>query len=99
MSLRALIEQLRAAFLAEKKSGICDLKFPGDCDQRSLLKAAEKDAQVQHGGNHDTVIDPATGQVITQTPRHDPKSGTCRAIIKDMKKAKCGCPGPTCPRE
>lgn len=73
--------------LLEKRSGIKDLRFPGDCDQRDLLRAAEKDAVVKHGGNHDTVVDPETGAVITQLPRHDPKPGTCRAIIKALQKA------------
>lgn len=83
MNLRPLIEQLRG--LAEKKRGIQSLQFPGDCDQRELLKAAERDASVKHGGNHDTVLDPETGQVVTQIPRHDPVPNTCRRIIKDLK--------------
>lgn len=83
MSMRRLISQLRL----EKKGGVRDLKFPGDCDQKSLLRAASRKGIVQHGGNHDTVIDPDDNQVVTQIPRHDPKSGTCRAIIKALKKA------------
>lgn len=82
--IRALTQQLRSV-LQEKKTGIANLRFPSDCDQRELLRAAARDAEVRHGGNHDTVVDPETGQVITQLPRHDPKPGTCRAIIKDLK--------------
>jgi hypothetical protein len=85
IKLRTEVTELRN--LMEKRSGVKDLKFPGDCDQRTLLRAAEADGTVKHGGNHDTVIDPTTGAVITQLPRHDPKSGTCRAIIKSLKKA------------
>lgn len=83
MRLRVLIDDLR--FLLEKQRGIKALQFPGDCDQRELLKAAERDASVKHGGNHDTVVDPETGQVVTQIPRHDPVPNTCRRIIKDLK--------------
>jgi hypothetical protein len=31
------------------------------------------------------VLDPETGQVVTQIPRHDPVPNTCRRIIKDLK--------------
>lgn len=83
--LRGLIEQLLA--LSEKKGTVGSLKFPADCDQRNLMRAAKKAAVIKHGGNHDTVIDKKTGRVITQIPRHDPRPGTCRAIIKDLKRA------------
>jgi hypothetical protein len=85
MNLRRDIVELRQ--LLEKRTGVKNLRYPGDCDQRELLRAAEADGVVKHGGNHDTVLDPVTGAVITQLPRHDPKSGTCRAIIKSLKKA------------
>lgn len=75
------------ARLLEKRNSVKDLKFPSDCDQRDLLRAAQKDAVIKHGGNHDTVLDPKTGQVITQIPRHDPTPNTCRAIIKSLKRA------------
>jgi hypothetical protein len=83
MSLRSLIEQLRL----EKKGSVRALKYPSDCKQKALFKAAKSKADIKHGGNHDTVVDKVTGQVITQIPRHDPTSGTCRAIIKKLKKA------------
>lgn len=85
-SLAPLVQDLRQ-LLGEKKTGVKNLKYPGDCDQRELLRAAEADGVVKHGGNHDTVLDPTTGVVITQLPRHDPTSGTCRAIIKALKNA------------
>lgn len=85
-SLAPLVQELRH-LLWEKKTGVKNLKYPGDCDQRELLRAAEADGVVKHGGNHDTVLDPTTGVVITQLPRHNPTSGTCRSIIKALKNA------------
>lgn len=79
--LRELIEALRL----EKKS-VDQLKFPADCVQKTLVKAAKKKAEIKHGGNHDTVVDKKSGKVITQIPRHNPTPGTCRAIIKKLKK-------------
>lgn len=83
MSLRTLIEQLRL----EKKGSVKDLRFPADCKQKALFKAAQAQADIKHGGNHDTVVDKTTGKVITQIPRHNPTSGTCRAIMKKLKQA------------
>lgn len=74
--------------LEERRGGVFSLSFPGDCTSRDLLRAAQKDAVVKAGGNHDSVYDPKTGKMITQIPRHSGlKSGTCRGIIKDLKTA------------
>lgn len=64
------------------------LKYPGDCDRKTLERAANKNGcSTQSGSNHITVK--KGGKVITQIPHTVKPNGTCRAIIKILNE-QCG---------
>jgi hypothetical protein len=58
-----------------------NLKYPGDCDSKTLRRAAEKGScKVESGGEHLRVF--KNGKLITTIPHSVKENGTCRSIIK-----------------
>ena len=73
-------------FLDEKTS---DLRWPGDCNARTLDRKAETDrCYIEPGHSHDKVKERQFGTTVTVIPRHKAMNPyTCKAIIKDLQRS------------
>ena len=66
---------------------LTNLKYPGDCDSKTMRKAAEKGGcKVESGGEHFKVT--KNGTTVTVIPHTVKENGTCRSIIKEIND-KC----------
>jgi hypothetical protein len=72
-----------AAPVTVEAEGLANLKYPGDCDSKTLRKEAEKGGcTVEAGGEHWKVY--KSGSLVTTIPHTVKENNTCRSIIKEI---------------